>query len=92
MRRTRRNLRYHELIGLEVVVREHIDPTLRGLSGRVVDETRNTIVVESAEGRERIVPKHGGVFVFKLGARESVELAGASIEGRPEDRLVRYRR
>lgn len=92
MRRTRRNLPYHELIGLEVIVKEHTDPTLRGLSGRVVDETRNTLVIESADGRERIVPKHGGVFVFKLGARERVELAGTSIEGRPEDRLKRYGR
>ncbi len=92
MRRTRRNLPYHELIGLEVIVKEHTDPTLRGLSGRVVDETRNTLVIESVDGRERIVPKHGGVFVFKLGARERVELAGTSIEGRPEDRLKRYGR
>ena len=92
MRRTRRNLPYHELIGLEVIVKEHVDPTLRGLSGRVVDETRNTLVIESVDGRERIVSKHGGVFVFELGAREGVELAGTSIEGRPEDRLKRYGR
>jgi len=92
LRRTRRNLRYHELIGLEVTVKDHTDPTMRGLSGRIVDETRNTLVIESVDGRERIVPKHGGVFVFKLGARERVELAGTSIEGRPEDRLKRYGR
>jgi ribonuclease P protein subunit POP4 len=92
LRRTRRNLPYHELIGLEVSVKEHSDPTLSGLTGRVVDETRNTLVIESVDGVERIVPKHGGVFVFKLGARERVELAGSSIEGRPEDRLKRYGR
>lgn len=40
-------LPYHELIGLLVKVDSSCDPTLNGLSGRVIDETRNTIKIET---------------------------------------------
>lgn len=43
-------LPYHELIGLLVKVDSSCDPTLNGLSGRVVDETRNTIKIETSQG------------------------------------------
>lgn len=39
-------LPYHELIGLLVKVDSSCDPTLNGLSGRVIDETRNTFKIE----------------------------------------------
>ena len=44
-------LPYHELIGLLVKVDSSCDPTLNGLSGRVIDETRNTIKIETDELR-----------------------------------------
>lgn len=40
-------LPYHELIGLLVKVDSSCDPTLNGLSGHVIDETRNTIKIET---------------------------------------------
>lgn len=40
-------LPYHELIGLFVKVDSSCDPTINGLSGLVVDETRNTIKIET---------------------------------------------
>lgn len=43
-------LPYHELIGLLVKVDSSCDPTLNGLSGRVIDETRNTIKIETSQG------------------------------------------
>ena len=41
------NLARHELIGLEVEVESSTDPGLIGLSGKVVDETRNTFLLET---------------------------------------------
>ena len=81
------NLRKHELIGLSIVVGESTDPSLVGLRGVVVDETRNTLLVETARGEKR-VPKPGAVFRF--GA------AGTAVRGddllfRPEDRIKRAR-
>ncbi|WNY29377.1 hypothetical protein MmiEs2_16040 [Methanimicrococcus stummii] len=40
-------LPYHELIGLLVKVDSSCDPTINGLSGLVVDETRNTLEIET---------------------------------------------
>jgi len=80
-------LRKHELIGLSVVVREATDPTLVGLRGRVVDETRNTLLVETAKGEKR-VPKKGVEFAF---GSEGVRVQGDDLLFRPEDRIKRAR-
>jgi len=91
LRRTRRNLSYHELIGLRLKVKNHTDPGLRGLEGVVIDETMNTLKVR-VKGKDVVVPKEGAEFLFKLGKNESVELEGEEIVGRPEDRLRRIKR
>lgn len=44
---TPENLIYHTLIGLEAAVAENANPDMIGISGVVVDETRNTLVVNS---------------------------------------------
>ncbi len=76
----------HELIGLQVEVISASDPTLVGLKGRIVDETRNTLTIEGS-GRERMIPKRGSVFRFEVGGKVDVE--GERILFRPEDRIKR---
>jgi ribonuclease P protein subunit POP4 len=78
------NLRKHELIGLRVEVVESTDPSQRQLEGRVVDETRNTLVLEVA-GEEKHIPKHGSRFRFAV--QGGVEVSGDEIRYRPEDRV-----
>jgi len=90
MRRTKSNLIYHELIGLRVHVKFHTDKSLTNIKGKVVDETKNMFVILTDEGREKRVPKFGGVFVFKLSDTVSVEVRGDLIVGRPEERLKKY--
>lgn len=90
MKRTAKNILYHEFIGLEVKVLDHTDRGLIGISGRVVNETMNMLVVDSG-GKRLWVPKVGGKFIFKL-ANEDVVVRGELIVGRPEDRLRRLRR
>lgn len=55
----------HELVGLHVRVAESTDPTRVGIEGRVVRETMRTLVVRSSSG-ERVVPKAGSTFEFRL--------------------------
>lgn len=78
----------HELIGLEVAIVRASDPSLVGVQGRVVDETRNTVVVETA-GREKRVPKQGSRFRFMV--QGGVEVEGDEILFRPEDRVKKAR-
>lgn len=78
-----------ELIGREATVSQSNDPTLVGLSGRVVDETMKTLTLET-EGQRRVVGKLGQGFTFTVNQRE-VPLEGAAIAYRPEDRIKKAR-
>ena len=50
------NILSHELIGLEVSVSESTDENRKGIKGKVIDETKNVMVIES-DGIEKVVPK-----------------------------------
>lgn len=82
------NLRKHELIGLHVEVLQATDPGQVHLSGRVVDETRNLLVIE-AGGVEKRVPKQGARFRFQV--QGGLEVEGDDIRFRPEDRIKKAR-
>jgi ribonuclease P protein subunit POP4 len=82
------NLRKHELIGLDVEVVMATDPTQERLRGRIVDETRNTLVLE-VRGDEKRIPKSGSRFRFDI--QGGVEVDGDEIRFRPEDRVKKAR-
>lgn len=87
MARTPENLVRHELIGLDVEVADSTDTGRQGLEGRVVDETRGTLVVETADG-ERRVPKDEATFRFALEEAE-VRVEGGLLVARPEERILK---
>ncbi len=89
MRRSAKNLIYHELIGLHALVIDHTDRTLRGRKGIVVDEAMNTLTVDEG-GKCIVVPKLGARIIFKLPEKD-VEVLGNMLIGRPEDRVKKYR-
>ena len=76
-----------EFIGLDVEVLSA--PCYSGLSGVVVDETKNTFTIDSA-GTERMVPKPGNVFRFAYEGR-TIDIIGSEILHRPEDRIKKVR-
>lgn len=75
-----------ELIGLDVEV---LSAPFSGISGRVVDETKNTFTIESA-GTEKMVPKSGTEFRFTYRG-EQIDIEGSKILHRPEDRIKKVR-
>ena len=83
---TPQNLVRHELMGLKVSVPKSSDPTQKGISGVVVDESYSTLTVDVA-GKEKKLVKSNCVFVFTLPDRRKVEVDGKVIVGRPEDRI-----
>ncbi len=90
MKRSKRNLIYHELIGLHVIVKDHTDATLVGVEGLVVDETQNMLEIERLDnGRRLKIPKVGGTYLFKLENGSFVLVNGDKLLGRPEDRMKR---
>ena len=85
------NVSRHELIGLRVRISSSSDPSQKGAGGRVVDETRNTLVLIREGGKAIRVPKEGSRFQFTLPDGRVSELEGSSIAFRPEDRVKRCR-
>ncbi len=83
---TPKNLVRHEIIGLEVKIKESTDPTLKNLKGRVIDETYNTFKIEVGK-KEKIIPKKDCIFIFILPNKTKVQVDGKLLVGRPEDRI-----
>jgi ribonuclease P protein subunit POP4 len=59
-----------------------------GVSGKTVDETRNTFTILH-EGKRKIVVKDSAIFHFRFSDGTVVEIDGRLLAGRPEDRLKR---
>lgn len=80
------NILRHELIGLKASVARSRNPQLRGKRGVVIDETKNTIILQQKTGR-RVIPKDVSTFRFYLPNGAIVEVDGARLVARPENRL-----
>ena len=83
---TPQNVLRHELIGMDILVSGAANPTQRGLSGRVIDETKNLLVIETPKGVRRIEKVHS-TFVVRLPGRETVEIVGSVMVLAPEKRI-----
>lgn len=84
---TPQNLARHELISLPVKVVKSTDLTQKGITGRVIDETYNTLKVEMKNGKEKTVIKGNSIFVFTLPDKTKVQVDGKLLISRPEDRI-----
>ena len=82
------NVTRHELIGLDVLVSGALNPYHRGVSGHIIDETRNLVMIQAQNGIKRI-PKFGTIFQFCLPDQTLVEIHGSALILAPEKRLRR---
>lgn len=81
-----RNILTHELIGLEVEVSHDTNPYNINISGRVIDETRNTFLINVCGKTKRIIKKDS-ILRFKISKNKIVEIDGGTLVSRPEDRI-----
>ena len=75
-----------EFIGTKAEVSQSKHPGYVGISGKIIDETRNTITILH-EGKRKKVIKESAVFHFNFSDGTVVEIDGKLLAGRPEDRL-----
>jgi ribonuclease P protein subunit POP4 len=80
------NVLRHELIGLDVLVSGARNPLHKGISGRIVDETKNLLIIETPKGVKRI-PKMHSRFQLHLPNSELVEIDGSVMVLAPEKRI-----
>lgn len=91
MRIDHQNITNHELIGLDVTVIESANRDIVGTHGRIVDESRNVLTIESC-GREKMAAKHSNTFEFTLPDGTQVRINGDLLVARPEDRAAKRQR
>lgn len=72
----------HELIGLKVEVVDATSPDYVGISGCVVDETADMLVIEGAD-RVRKVPKRVATFQFVLPDESAESRKGSGTVSEP---------
>jgi ribonuclease P protein subunit POP4 len=77
----------HEFIGLKTKVVKSPNPDVVGITGKVVDETRNTFTISRNDGEKKVIIKDTAVFEFVMLDGTVVEMDGKVMMGRPEDRL-----
>jgi ribonuclease P protein subunit POP4 len=75
-----------EFIGTETKVAQSSNPSHVGISGKVLDETRNTFTILH-RGKQKLVAKAQSVFLFTLPDGTGVKVDGKVLIGRPEDRV-----
>ncbi len=85
MKYSNRNIVLGELIGLKVKIIDSLDRKQKGAVGNVVDETKNTIVMETAEGKRSFIK---GISRFRFYTPDGTfDVEGREIDFRPEDRI-----
>jgi ribonuclease P protein subunit POP4 len=75
-----------EFVGTNCTITEsrHLDYV--GISGEVVNESKNTFAIMQTDGAKSII-KEAAVFQFGFSDGTIVEIDGKLLVGRPEDRL-----
>lgn len=85
---TSQNVIAHELIGIDVKIVESRDPTLEKVSGKIVYETKNMLML-NANNKMKMIPKKVVKLALELPDNSECLVNGSDLVGRPEDRIQR---
>jgi ribonuclease P protein subunit POP4 len=84
-----RTLAKDELIGRQVKIKDSRDPNWTGKTGLIIDETKNTFLIE-IKNEKKMIAKKTASFEFEYGGKK-ITLNGSKIAYRPEDRIKKIR-
>lgn len=82
------NVLAHEIIGLDARVIESSDPTITGLQGTIVFESKNMISIRSG-GKIRRIAKSIAKTIEIQAQSGACFISGPTLIARPEDRISR---
>lgn len=85
----KKDLAKEELIGLNVKIKDCKDPRWNGVSGKIVDETKNMFTIKVDKQRKKIA-KNIAKFQFQINGKK-ILIDGSKIMYRPEDRIKKVR-
>ncbi len=79
------NLLRHELIGLKIEIIDSKNKSLIGLKGKIIDETKNIILIKQDNKIKRIIKNQVTMKIYL--DNKKVEIDGKLLVSRPEDRI-----
>ena len=82
------NILAHELVGLGAKIVESTDPSLSGVRGTVVFETKNTITIRT-DSKTKQIAKSAAKKIEVATQTGACFISGSSLIARPEDRISR---
>jgi ribonuclease P protein subunit POP4 len=89
---TPQNILFHEFIGQDVAVVHASNPSLVGITGLIIDETRSMFTIKTVSGL-KMVGKKGITLRIRLPEGKVVDLDGSVLLMAPERRItMRIRR
>lgn len=80
-----RNIVRHELIGLNIEIVKAKNPSLIGIKGKIIDESKNILTIETQNKIKKIL-KDQATFNIEL-KDHVVQVEGKLLLGKPEDRI-----
>lgn len=93
MKLTPHNIIHHEIIGLDTKVADSTNKSLIGIEGRIVDETKNILTVQT-DVQEKKIPKSCSSFIFTIPSVEgkrylplTIKVNGRLLLLQPENRI-----
>jgi ribonuclease P protein subunit POP4 len=87
---SKNNIYKHEFLNQYITVVSQTDKNWEGVSGKIVDETKNTFIIE-VEGKEKVLPKKKTVLALKIKGEE-VNIDASRLTFRPEDRIKKAKK
>ena len=75
----------YELIGLEAEIIDSRNKSDIGISGKIIDETKNTLTMEDKDRRKRVF-KNNIILNIKINEK-SIKIDGKLLANRPKDRI-----
>ncbi len=85
MKLTPQNIIYNELIGLDTKVVESTNKSLIGIEGKIIDETKNILTVQT-DVQEKKIPKSCSSFIFTI-PQLKLKVDGRLLLSQPENRI-----
>ena len=70
----------HEIVGLSIKIVESKNPSLLGLKGKIIDETKNTITIQTKTSTKKIIKDQ---IKMEIGNKL---IEGKHLVGRPHER------
>lgn len=79
------NILRHELIGLKIEITDSKNKSLMGLKGKIVNETKNMIIIETENTIKKIIKKQIKMKLKLI--NKTIEIDGKKLVGTPENRI-----